>query len=177
VNREEKAAVVTALHERLTNASVTLVTTNLGMTVEQSNALRRTLRAVGGEYKVAKHTLVRLALSDTRFAKLDAFLEGPRSLVFGYSDPVRVTKTLVDFAENNNKLQIDGGALEGQLLPAEQVKALAKMPPIESLRARIVRQATLPGSRVVSSATAPARRLAGAVAALVKKLEGSDAPS
>jgi large subunit ribosomal protein L10 len=177
VTREEKAAVVTALHERLRNASVTLVTTNLGMTVEQSNALRRTLRAVGGEYKVAKHTLIRLALPETRYAKLDGFLVGPRSLVFGYEDPVRVTKTLVDFAEQHAKLQIDGGALEGQVLPAEQVKALAKMPPIEALRARIVRQATSPGSQVVSAATAPARRLAGALAALVKKLEESGAPS
>jgi large subunit ribosomal protein L10 len=177
VNREEKTAVVTALHERFTNASVALVTTNLGMTVEQSNALRRTLRAVGGEYKVAKHTLVRLALSETRYGKLDALLEGPRSLVFGYSDPVRVTKTLVDFAEQNNKLQIDGGALEGQVLPADQVKALAKMPPIESLRARIARQAMSPGSRVDSMTAAPASRLAGAIAALVKKLEESGAPS
>lgn len=177
MNREEKAAAVTALHERFTNANVALVTTNLGMTVEQSNALRRTLRAVDGEYKVAKHTLVRLALQETSYRNLDTFLEGPRSLVFGYSDPVRVAKTLVDFAEQNNKLQIDGGALEGQVLPAEQVKALAKMPGIEALRARIVRQAASPASRVVSSAAAPARRLAGAVAALVKKLEESGAPA
>jgi large subunit ribosomal protein L10 len=177
VNREEKAAVVTALHERFRNASVALVTTNLGLTVEQSNALRRTLKAVGGEYKVAKHTLVRHALRETRYLKLDAFLEGPRSLVFGYADPVQIAKTLVDFADHNNKLQIDGGALEGQILPAEQVKALAKMPPIEALRARIVRQARSPASRVVSAATAPARRVAGAIAALVKNLEESGAPS
>jgi large subunit ribosomal protein L10 len=177
VNREEKAAQITELHDRFSNASVALVTTNLGMTVEQSNALRRTLKSVKAEYKVAKHTLVKLALADTRYGELEKLLEGPRCLVFGYDDPVRVAKTLVGFADHNNKIQVDGGALEGQLMLAEQVKALASMPSVAVLRARVVRQALTPGSRLAAIASAPAQRLAGAVAALIKKLEEGSAPA
>lgn len=175
MNREQKATEVEALHERFASASVTLVTTNLGLSVEQSNALRRALKAVDGEYKVAKHTLVRRALNETRFGSLDSYLVGPRSLVFGYSDPVAVAKALVDFADKNNKLQIDGGALEGQVIAADRVKALADMPSVEELRARIVSMATAPASRVVTSAKSPAQRLAGALAALVEKLKESEA--
>jgi len=175
VNREEKATQVSELHERFASASVALVTTNLGLTVAQANALRRAMKSVKAEYKVAKHTLIKLALADTRFADLEKFLEGPRSLVFGYEDPVSVAKALVAFADQNNKIQVDGGALEGQLMRAEQVKALATMPSADVLRARVVRQAMTPGTRLAALTLAPAQRLAGAIAALVKKLEDGGA--
>jgi large subunit ribosomal protein L10 len=171
VNREEKATQVAELHERFSSASVALVTTNLGLTVAQANALRRAMKSVKAEYKVAKHTLVKRALADTRYVNLEKLLEGPRTLVFGYDDPVSVAKALVAFAEQNNKIQVDGGALEGQLMRAEQVKALATMPSANTLRARVVRQAMSPGTRLASLTRAPAQRLAGAIAALVKKLE------
>jgi len=93
-------------------------------------------------------------------------------LVFGYSDPVAVTKVLVRFAEeSNDALSIKGGALDGQPMRAEQVKALASMPPIEALRARVVSMAKAPGARVVAALQHPASRVAGAVAALVKRRE------
>ena len=128
------------------------------------------LKAVGGEYKVAKHTLTRLALEETRYDGLQVFLEGPRSLIFGYDDPVVVAKALVEFAAQNSKLEVDGGALEGQVLPAEQVKALASMPDVRTLQARVARQALAPASRLASTVASSAQRIAGAIEALVKKL-------
>ena len=98
-------------------------------------------------------------------------MRGPRGLVFGYADPIAVAKALVDFAEQNAKLQIDGGAVEGQIIKPEQVKALARMPGLSALQARVVRQALTPGTRLAASVQAPARRLAGAIEALAKKLE------
>jgi len=175
MNRTEKEAVVSALQERFAQANVALVATNKGLTVEQSNALRRTLKAAGGEYKVAKHTLTKLAVGETRYASLVALLEGPRSLVFGFDDPIAVTKAVVAFADQNKQLEIDGGAVEGQLIHRDQVKALASMPSLDVLRASVVRQAMSPGSRLVSMATGPAKRLAGAIAALVEKLEKENA--
>jgi large subunit ribosomal protein L10 len=171
VNRQEKTASVAELHDRFSRASVALVAANLGLTAAQSRALRRTLRAVGGELKVAKHTLGKIAMRDTAYAKCDSILRGPRGLVFGYTDPVAVAKALVDFADANPKLQIDGGAVEGQLIQPEQVKQLAKMPALPALQARIARQALSPGMRVAGSIQSPSRRLAGAIASLVKKLE------
>jgi len=171
VTRDEKVASVAELHERFSKASVALVAANLGLTAAQSRALRRTLRAAGGELKVAKHTLSKIAMRETAYANCDGILRGPRGLVFGYADPVAVAKALVDFAEANPKLQIDGGAVEGQVLKAEQVKQFATMPSLSALQARIVSQALSPGQRLAGSLQAPGQRLAGAIAALVKKLE------
>lgn len=171
MNRTEKEAVVSALQERFAQANVALVTRNKGLSVEQANTLRRALKAAGGEYKVAKHTLTRRAVGETRYASLVALLEGPRCLVFGFDDPVAVAKAVVAFADQNKQLEIDGGAVEGQLIQGDQVKLLASMPSLDVLRAGVVRQAMGPGSRIVSMAVGPARRLAGAIAALVERLE------
>lgn len=171
MNRDEKTASVTELHERFSRASVALVAANLGLTAAESRALRRSLRAAGGELKVAKHTLGKIAMRDTRYADCDGLLRGPRGLIFGYTDPVAVAKALVDFAEQHAKLQIDGGAVEGQVIAADGVKALAKMPALPALQARIVRQALSPASRVVTSVQTPAQRIAGAIKALTSKLE------
>jgi len=171
VNRDEKVASVAELHERFSKASVALVASNLGLTAAQARALRRTVRAAGGEFKVAKHTLGKIAMQETPYAKCESLIDGPRGLVFGYSDPVAVAKALVDFAEQNAKLQIDGGAVEGQLIAPDGVKAFSRMPALPALQARIVSQALSPGSRIAASLQAPAQRIAGVVKALITKLD------
>jgi large subunit ribosomal protein L10 len=171
VNRTEKETVVAELHENFGRASVALIATNRGLTVGESTELRRIIRNAGGYMRVAKHTLTRRALADTRYGDLVRFLEGPRGLVFGFDDPVGVAKVLVDFAEAHPKLEIDGGALEGQVIEAKGVENLAKMPDLPTLQARIARQVLTPGSRIASQLAAPATRIAGAIAARVEQLE------
>jgi large subunit ribosomal protein L10 len=175
VNREEKTTSVAELRERFSKASVALVAANLGLTAAESRALRRTLRGAGGELKVAKHTLTKIAMQETRYADCGSLLRGPRGLVFGYDNPVAVAKALVDFADTHAKLQIDGGAVEGQIIKPEQVKALAAMPGLPALQARVVRQALSPGGRVAGALRSPATRIAGAIASLIKKLEAAGA--
>jgi large subunit ribosomal protein L10 len=173
VNREEKTASVAALHERFSRASVAILAANLGLTAAESRVLRRTLRGAGGELKVAKHTLTKIAMRETRYEKCDSLLRGPRGLVFGYDNPVAVAKALVDFAETHAKLQIDGGVVEGQIIKPEQVKALAAMPGLPALQARVAGQALSPGRRVAAAVESPARRIAGAIVSLIKKLEAA----
>lgn len=177
MNREQKAAVVSELQERFGRACVTLVATNRGLSVVDAIALRRKLRAVNGEYKVAKLTLVRRALLETSAQGLSSLLKGPRGLVFGYTNPVTVAKALVEFAGQNKRLEIEGGAIEGQVISAEQVKALASMPDIGVLRACVILQVMAPAQRLASTITGPAARIAGALAALVEKLEETGAES
>ncbi|MBI4515075.1 MAG: 50S ribosomal protein L10 [Deltaproteobacteria bacterium] len=181
MNRAEKADTVAQLQERFQRAAVALVAIPKGLTVAQVTKLRRTIRAAGGEYKVPKNTLARRAIRETAYTKLDSLFEGPTSLVFGYSDPVAVTKALVKFVEESNAaLAIKGGALEGQPMVAAQVKALATMPSIEALRARVVAMAKAPGARVVAAMKQPASRIAGAIEALVKQKQaeaGAAAPA
>jgi len=172
VNRTEKTQAVAELHNRFKQATVTLLASSTKLSVGKMQQLRRAIKQAGGEYKVAKNTFVRRAVKDTAYSRLEELLHGPTGLVFGYSDPVAVTKVLVRFAEeSNDALSIKGGALDGQPMRAEQVKALASMPPIEALRARVVSMAKAPGARVVAALQHPASRVAGAVAALVKRRE------
>lgn len=175
MTREEKVAAVAELSERFAKASLTLVAENRGLSVGQATRLRRTLKAANGEYKIAKHTLVRRALADDRYAGLTSLLEGPRGLVFAYADPIAVAKALVEFAEQNDKLRIEGGSVEGQMIAAGQVKALAAMPSLDALRACAAQQALAPGRRLASMVAGPGRRIAGAIAALMKKLEDGGA--
>jgi large subunit ribosomal protein L10 len=181
VNRAEKVEAISELQARFQRAAVTLVAIPSGLTVAQATKLRRAIRAAGGEYKVPKNTLARRALKETAYQKLESLFDGPTSLVFGYQDPIAVTQVLVKFAEESNeRLTIKGGAIEGQPMRAEQVKALAMMPPIETLRARVVGMAKAPGSRVVAAMKHPAGRIAGAIEALVKRKQeeaGAAAPA
>ncbi len=171
MNRTEKESVVAELQETFGKASVALVATNLGLTVAESTELRRNIRNAGGEMRVAKHTLAKLALTDSAYSGLDRFLVGPRGLVFGFDDPVAVAKALVDFADDHAKIEVEGGALEGQVIEPSGVESLAKMPDLATLQSRVARQVLSPASRLASQATAPAKRIAGAISARIKQLE------
>lgn len=174
MTRDEKTDQIAAIQGRFQKAYVALVATNKGLSVDQANRLRRRMRDAGGEYKVTKHTLTRRAIDDTRYQDLGRLLRGPQGLVFGYTDPVSVAKALIAFIAEVDKLQVDGGAVEGQVIGADGVKALATMPDLPALRARVVAQVAAPARRVASMALAPAQRVAGAVASLVKKLEAAE---
>ncbi len=171
MNRSEKETVISELHDTFGRASVALVATNKGLTVGESTALRSAIRAAGGEMRVAKHTLTKLAVADTRYGDLTSMLEGPRGLIFGFDDPVGVAKALVDFAEDHDKIAIDGGALEGEVIAEAGVESLAKMPDLGTLRSRLVGLVQSPASRIASQVTAPSTRIAGAIAARIKQLE------
>src|SRR2546425_11188681 len=105
----EKAETVAAVHARLKSATMAIVTEYRGLTVAQMTRLRREIRQASGEYQVIKNTLVRRALKDTAYGSLDRLLQGPTGWVFGYADPIVLSKTLLKFVEENEKLTIKGG--------------------------------------------------------------------
>ena len=159
MERAEKNAVVASLQEKLQKAQVTLLANPMGLTVAEVTNLRRQLRAVGGEFKVAKNTLARLAVVDTNYASMTPLLEGPNALVFGYSDPVSVAKVLVKYAEENKKLTIRGGVLDGKAMGAEAVSDLAKLPSREVLIAQLLGLLQAPASQLLRTINEPGARL------------------
>jgi len=171
LERAEKAAVVAALQEKLQRAQVTLLASPTGLTVAEVTQLRRQLRAAGGEFKVAKNTLARLAVAETSYAPIAPMLEGANALVFGYSDPVAVAKVLVKCAEDNKKLTIRGGVLAGKALAAEAVADLAKLPSREVLLAQLLGLLQAPASQLLRTINEPGARLAR----LIDKLRAAKA--
>jgi large subunit ribosomal protein L10 len=160
VNRQEKSTSVGALHDRFKQAKVTLLATSQGLSVGKLQQLRRALKQAGGEYKVAKNTLARHALKDTAYSRLESLLEGPTGLVFGYQDPVAVTKVLVRFAEENNKLSIKAAALDGAVLEPAAVTALAKLPSREVLLGMLLGLMQAPATQLLRTIQEPGARLA-----------------
>ena len=159
MDRSQKSESVASLNAVFNEAGVVVITRNLGLSVAQSTNLRNKMRDAGASYQVAKNRLARLALKDTDYAGLEEHLTGPTALAFSV-DPIAAAKAVVDFAKTNDKLEIVGGSMGSTALNAEGVKALASMPSLDELRARIVGLVNAPATKVVQLVNAPASKLA-----------------
>ena len=174
VDRTEKTEFVSALGQVFAETSMVVVTRNTGMTVTEVSELRRRMRASGSTYKVAKNRLAALALEGTRFDGIKPMLTGPTALAWS-TDPVAVAKTAVEFAKTNEKFVVLGGALGTQTLNADGVKALAELPSLDALRARLVGMIQTPATRIAGVLQAPAGQLARVFGAYAKKDEAEAA--
>ena len=145
----EKAETVTAVHQRLKSAKLAIVTEYRGLSVAQITRLRREIREASGEYQVIKNTLVRRALHGTVFGDLEKLLEGPNGWVFGYDDPVTLSKAVVKFADDNDKLRIKGGVFEGSFMDTAGVKILSQMPSKPELQAKLLAMINAPATQLV----------------------------
>ena len=174
MDRTEKREFVASLAQVFAETNMVVVTQNKGLTVAEVSDLRRRMRAAGSTFKVAKNRLAALALDGTPFDGIKPMLKGPTALAWS-RDPVAVAKTAIDFAKTNEKLVIIGGALGTQTLNADGVRALADLPSLDALRARLVGMLQTPATRVAGVLQAPAGQLARVFGAYAKKDEAQDA--
>ena len=159
MDRSQKAESVAALNAVFNEVGVVVVTRNLGLTVAQSTELRNKMRDAGATFKVSKNRLAKIALDGTHYLSLGDLLTGPVGLATSI-DPVAAAKVAVDFAKTNDKLEIVGGAMGATALNVEGVKALATMPSLDELRAKIVGLIQAPAQKLASITQAPAGQLA-----------------
>ena len=174
MDRTEKREFVAALGQVFQETSMVVVTRNAGLTVTEVSDLRRRMRAAGASYKVAKNRLAVLALEGTRFDGIKPLLQGPTALAWS-ADPVAVAKTAVEFARTNEKLVVIGGALGTQTLDAAGVQALAELPSLDALRARLVGLIQAPATRIAGILQAPGGQLARVLGAYARKDEAEAA--
>lgn len=168
MDRAQKKELVAELNDVFAKTSVVVVTRNLGLTVAQSTELRTKMRDAGATYKVAKNRLARLAIEGTPYAPLGDMLTGPTALATS-ADPVAAAKAAIDFAKTNEKLEIVGGAMGDTLLDADGIKALAALPSLDELRAKIVGLVQAPATKLAQIAQAPAAQLARVFGAYAAK--------
>jgi large subunit ribosomal protein L10 len=164
VDRIEKREFVAELSAVFADTSMVVVTRNDGMTVADVTELRRRMRAAGASFKVAKNRLALLALDGTRFDGLKPLMKGPTAISWSV-DPVAVAKAAVDFAKTNDKFVLVGGALGTQVLDVSGVKALAELPSLDALRAKLLGLLAAPATRIAGVLQAPAGQLARVFAA------------
>lgn len=171
MDRSHKEALVTSLHDDLSDTVCMVITHQTGMTVAEVTELRRQMRAAGASFKVTKNRLARIALTGTKFERLSALFTGPTAIAFS-RDPVAAAKVAVEFANKNDKLTIVGGSLGEQQLDAAGVKSLATMPSLDQLRAKLLGMLQTPATRIASVLQAPGGQVARVLGAYARKAAG-----
>jgi len=159
VDRAEKRVLVTDLNDAFKGAGSVVVAHYAGITVAQMNDLRSKMRQAGGTVKVAKNRLARIALQGTESEKIIDLFKG-QTLVDYSDDKITAPKIASEFAKANDKLIILGGAMGATSLNADGVKALAMLPSLDELRARLVGMIVTPATRIAQVVNAPAAQLA-----------------
>ncbi len=157
--RAEKVAVVNEVRDRLESSDGAVLTEYRGLTVAELADLRRELAAAGGDYKVYKNTLVRLAVADGPQSGIRELLTGPTAIAFVQGDVSAVAKALRDFARNNPNLVVKGGVVGTGMLSAAEINVLAELPPKQTLLAQFA-----------GALSAPLQQLAGLIEALPRNL-------
>jgi large subunit ribosomal protein L10 len=168
VNREEKAAVIDELRGVFSDAAAVVVTHYKGLSVAEITDLRSQIRAAGASYKVAKNRLVKIALEGTPYAGLTDSFSGPTAIAYS-DDPVAAAKAAVEFAKKNEKLIIVRGGMADQVLEVDAVKALADLPSLDDLRAKLIGLLNAPATKVAQVTQAPAAKLARVLNAYATK--------
>ncbi|MCS0493472.1 50S ribosomal protein L10 [Ancylobacter mangrovi] len=172
MDRAQKEELVTSLGEVFKSTSVVVVAHYSGLTVAQMSALRRQMRASGATVKVAKNRLAKIALEGSDVAHVASLLKGPTIIAYS-SDPVAAPKVAVDFAKANDKFVILGGAFGKTALDVDGVKALATMPSLDELRAKLVGLIQAPATKIAQLSTAPAAKLARVFGAYSRENEAA----
>jgi large subunit ribosomal protein L10 len=168
VDRAAKAESITELSGVFKTSNVVVVAHYSGLSVAQMQTLRKQMKQVGAQVKVAKNRLARIALKDTDAASIAPLLKGPTVLAYS-GDPVAAPKVAIDFAKANEKFVILGGSMGKTALDPNAVKALAALPSLDELRAKIVGLIQAPATKIAQLANAPAVKVARVIQAYASK--------
>ncbi len=173
MRKEEKQQIAEDLRDRFSKVAIVVLTDYKGLNVTAMNDLRRKLRAEEIEYQVVKNTLLTRASEDTDVALIKDYFKGPSAIALSYDDPISPAKVLSQFAKENDKLEIKVGVMNGQVLDANAIRALAKLPSREVLLGQFLSALNaVPASFVRTIAEVP-RSFVGVLAAVRDQKEAA----
>ncbi|MET0650885.1 MAG: 50S ribosomal protein L10 [Hyphomicrobiaceae bacterium] len=164
MDRAEKRELVSTLNEAWKDTGVIVVAHYAGMTVAQMTEFRKRVKEAGGSVKVAKNRLAKLALKDTDSVSISDLLKGQTCLAYS-DDPIAAARISVKYAKENEKLVILGGAMGKTVLDANAVKALADLPSLDELRAKLIGLLQAPATKIARIMKEPGAKLARVVQA------------
>ena len=159
MERAEKREVVTALHDVFAKTGVVVVAHYAGLSVADMTKLRSDMRDAGGQVKVAKNKLVKLALDGTDAKGISDLMTGPTCLAYS-DDPVAAPRVLVKFAKTKDKFIILGGTMGATVLDAKAVSSLAELPSLDELRGTLIGLIQAPATKIARTVKEPAAQLA-----------------
>ena len=172
MDRATKESFISDLRDRISKAPAVYLTDFTGLDVKEMTELRRSIKASGAEYIVVKNRLAKLAFADTGLPDITESLEGPTGMVFGYQDAVAPVKALSDFAkDHDNKPVFKLGIMDNEILLAEQVHAIARLPSRDVLYSMLAGVLEAPMAALASALEAKIQEVAGLIDALREERE------
>jgi large subunit ribosomal protein L10 len=172
VERAAKKQAIDDLNVVFKDTGVAVVAHYSGLTVAQMQTLRRQMKQAGAAVKVSKNRLAKIALEGTDVVSIGPLLKGP-TVIATSKDPVAAPKVAIEFAKTNEQFVILGGAMGTTVLNPDAVKALASLPSLDELRAKIVGLLVAPATKIAQLTNAPAAKLARVVQAYASKGEAA----
>ncbi|HEV7573258.1 MAG TPA: 50S ribosomal protein L10 [Thermoanaerobaculia bacterium] len=138
MNREEKASAISELGEGIGQATNAFVIAFKGITVPQVTELRRQVRDTDSTYIVVKNTLALIAVKDSPLIALKDQFSGPTAVAFNRTDAVALAKALTKFAKDVPAISFKGAMLDGQIVAADQIQAIANLPSRNELISKLL---------------------------------------
>jgi large subunit ribosomal protein L10 len=165
ISKERKQELVGDYQDWLKRSRAVIVTEYIGLSMNDIDKLRSQIRESGGEFHVIKNTLAERAFEEAGYPVQAGYFEGSTAAGFAFEDAPALAKTMIDFARTLEFLKIKGGYLDSQSVSAQQIQALAELPPLPVLRARLLGTLLAPASKLVRTLAEPGRQLAAVVKA------------
>lgn len=171
MNRTEKEQVIGELHEKMAKAKAAIVAEPKGLNVAVVTDLRKKLRDAKIDYRIVKNTLAARAAKGTPVEPVADRFVGPTALVMSYDDVVTPAKLLADFMKDRENFVIRTAIIEGKVVDAKGVQALAKLPGLKELRGQIAAMIAQPATKLARLVGTPGQQLARVVGARREQLE------
>jgi large subunit ribosomal protein L10 len=169
ISKERKDEMVEQYVEWVNQSQAVILTEYTGLTMKALDDLRTRAREAGGEFHIVKNTLGKVALEKAGLQVPEHYLEGSTAVGFAFSDAPALAKTMSDFARTSDFLKIKGGYLGKRAIAAEDVKALAELPPLPVMRAQLLGTIMAPASKLVRTLAEPGRQIAAVIKAFADK--------
>ncbi|MDJ0837532.1 MAG: 50S ribosomal protein L10 [Acidobacteriota bacterium] len=160
MDRDTKKQIVEQLKTDLDGVSSIFLCDFKGLTVEKDTQLRRSMREQGSSYSVVKNTLLKLAIVDSDFDKVDDHLAGNTALAYNRESAVELAKLIRDFSKDNQAFKFKAGVIEGKVIDVNGLEALASLPPKEVLVSKLMFMMNYPVQGLVTSLSGVIRNLA-----------------
>ncbi|MGN6485101.1 MAG: 50S ribosomal protein L10 [Thermomicrobiales bacterium] len=171
----QKATEIAELTDRFSRAQLAVIADYRGLSVSSLQDFRARIKPMDAEFRVAKNTLTRIASEQAGIQGLAPKLEGPTAILFAYGDIAGAAKALGDYARSSRILQVRAGVLDGQILTASDVEAIASLPPREELLGKLVNLLASPMARTVGVLSGPSRSVAYLLNSRIEALGGAPA--
>lgn len=161
ITREQKEELVEQYKEWLNQGDSLVITRYSGLSVRDIGELRASIREAGGEFHIVKNTLAEIAFDDVGREWDEGFFTGPTAFGISYENPSGLAGAIKDFAEEFGTIEIKGGYLEDRMMSVEEINALAELPTMDEMRAKLLQTIVAPATQLAQILAEPGRQLAG----------------